>query len=232
MILVCRILLPALFLALLASAASAQQADDWQNKPWEQWTKKDAQRVLSESPWAKTEARSGPTVKINNNEIITADKIYTLRLRSALTVRRALLRLRQLDEKYDQMSDKKKSEFDEKNKALVECPACADNYIISLLPPSSADTRNVTLEKLRLYVRLTDDRGRSRELVHFNPTKVTGAEVVLFFPRLDEKNEALFTGASKKIIFTIETTALNLDAVLRRFEFDVSKIMTNGRVDF
>ena len=228
----CRIVLLLMTTLLLIATASAQQTDDWQNKPWEQWTKKDAQRVLNESPWAKTEARSGPTVNVTGNEIITASKIYTLRLRSSLTVRRALLRLRQLDEKYEQMNDKKKAEFDEKNKALIECPACADNYIVSLIPPPSADSRNVTLEKMRLFVQLMDERGRARQLVHFNPTIVTGQELVLFFPRLDEKNEPLLSTASKKVIFTIETTVINLDAVLRRFEFDVPKIIVNGQVEF
>lgn len=61
------------------------------------------------------------------NNTPTPDKVYVVRLRSALPIRQAILRLRQIKEKYDSMSDAKKAEFDEKNKALVECPACDEN---------------------------------------------------------------------------------------------------------
>jgi hypothetical protein len=226
-----RILLLSLAVLLFVTTASAQN-DDWQKKQYQQWTKKDAQKVLNDSPWAKTESQSGPTVNFGSGDVPTPEKVYTVRLRSSLPIRRALLRLRQIEEKYDQMSDKKKAEFDEKNKALVECPACADNYAVSLLPPAPADSRFVTLEKMKLYVRLLDDRGRSRELVHFNPTKVTGQEIVLFFPKLDEKGEPLLTPSSKKLIFTIDTSVLGLDVTIRRFEFDVSKMILDGKVEF
>jgi len=221
-----------MLLAALCHGAASSQTDDWQNKPYSQWTREDAKRVLSQSPWAQIVERSGNLVNTSAGEIFTPTKAYTLRLRSSLPIRHALLRLRQLDEKYDQLSDKKKTEFDEKNKALVECPACGDNYVVSLIPPPSGDARNVTLDKMKLFVQLLDERGRSRQLVHFIPTKVTGQEIVFFFPRLDEKGEPLLTSSSKKVILTIDTSVIGLDAVLWRFEFDVSKMSSNGKVDF
>ncbi len=226
-----RILTLSLATLLLVVTASAQN-NDWLNKPYKEWTKKEAQQVLNDSPWGKTESQSGPIVNFGTGDTPTPEKVYTARLRSSRPIRLALLRLRQIEEKYDQMNDKKKAEFDEKNKALIECPACADNYAISLMPPGPADARFVSQDKMKLYVRLLDDQGRSRELVHFNPTKVTGQEIVFFFPRLDEKGEPLLTPSSKKLIFTIDTSVLGLDATIRRFEFDVSKMILDGKVDF
>ncbi|HEX8162718.1 MAG TPA: hypothetical protein VF538_12675 [Pyrinomonadaceae bacterium] len=213
---------------IAAAAAGSAQKDEWQGKPYQQWTKKEAQQVLDDSPWAQTQVRSGPMIDGSR----TPDKIYTLRLRSALPVRQALLRMRQLNGKYDEMSDKKKAEFDEKSKALVECPACADNYVLSLFSPAQAEVTRLTLEKVKLYVRLMDERGRQRELVHFVPAKAPGDEIVFFFSKFDEKGEPLLTPASKSLVFTIDTSVLSMDTVIRRFEFDVSKMIRNGQVAF
>jgi hypothetical protein len=223
------ILLATLSLAaslIAATAAGSAQKDEWQSKPYQQWTKKEAQKMLADSPWAQTIGSGGGAMTQ------TPDKLYTLRLRSALPVRQALLRLRQLNEKYDEMSDKKKAEFDEKSKPLVDCPACVDNYVLSLYSPEPAQTRMLTLEKVKLYVRLMDERGRQRELVHFVPAKSPGDEIVFFFSKFDEKGEPLLTPASKSLVFTIDTSVLAMEAVIRRFDFDVSKMIMNGQVAF
>ena len=226
-----RIILCAAVAAALSAAAvttARAQKEGWQAKPYQQWTKEEVQRILTESPWAQTSAQSGQIV----GSSMSADKVYTLRLRSALPIRHALLRLRQLNDKYDSMSAEKKAEFDEKNKPLVECPACADNYVVSLVPPAQGDARRVSLDRMKLFVRLVDDRGRERQLVHFVPHKTTGQELVFFFPKFDDKGEPLVTPATKKVVFTIDTSVIGLDATTRRFEFDVSKMTAGGKVEF
>jgi hypothetical protein len=220
-------------LAVSAAVAASAQGEGWQGKPHQQWTKAEVEKVLKDSPWARTVMLSGPVVSVGSGEAGTSDKIYIAQLRSAMPVRRALLRLRQLNEKYDSMSDKKKAEFDEKNRPLVECPACAENYVVSLIPPTSAiNTRAVTVPGMKPYVRLLDDRGRRREIVHFTPAKGPGQEIIFFFPRLDERGEPLVTPESRKLVFTIDTTVLGLDSTITRFEFDVPKMIQNGKVEF
>lgn len=231
-----RLILPsalALAATLVCAAEARAQKEDWQGKPFREWTEKEARKVLSDSPWAKTVSSSGPMVNFGSTgPVPTPDKVYVVRLRSALPVRQAILRLRQIKEKYDAMSDSRKAEFDEKNRPLVDCPACADNYVVSLIPPRSADTRSPTTEKMKLYVQLMDDRGQRRELVHFVPTKATGEEVIFFFPRLDDKGQPLVTPSTRRLIFTIDTASVAMDAVIQRFEFDVSKIVEGGAVVF
>lgn len=226
------ILLAALAASAAAAPAAFAQKDDWQSKPYQQWTKGEVQKVLGDSAWARTVTQSGPLVSVGGNAAGTSDKVYVLQLRSALPLRHALLRLRQINEKYEAMSDKKKAEFDEKNRALIECPACADNYVVSLIPPATADARTLSLERMKTAVRLLDDRGRRRELVHFAPTKVAGQEIIFFFPRLDARGEPLLTPDSKKLVFTIDTSVLGLDATTLRFEFDVPKLVSQGKVAF
>ena len=225
-----RIILLVSLAALLLAATAAAQNDGWQGKPYQQWTKNDVTKVLEDSPWAQIVAETGPLG--TTGDLRTNSATYVVRLRSSLPIRQALLRHRQLGEKYDQMNEKKKAEFDEKNKPLVECPACADNYVIAFIPPGAADSRGLKLERTKLFVRLVDDRGRSRELVHLIAPKTAGQEVILFFPRFDEKGEPLITPATKKVIFTIDATVLGLGPSLRRFEFDVAKLTRDGRVDF
>jgi hypothetical protein len=209
--------------------------EGWRSKPFRQWAEKEARDLLSDSPWARTVASSGPMVNFGGGAeglTPTPGKVYVARLRSALPVRQAILRLRQIREKYDAMSEQEKARFDEKNRPLVDCPACADNYVLSLIPPRSAETRTPTTEKMKVYVQLMDDRGRRRELAHFVPSKATGEEVVFFFPRLDERGQPLVTPSSKRLVFTIDTSSIGMDAVIQRFEFDVSKMIEGGGVVF
>lgn len=220
----------ALAAALACAAGVSAQKEGWRGKPFREWTEKEARDLLSDSPWSRTVARSGPMVNFGAvaTNVPTPDKVYIARLRSALPVRQAILRLRQLKEKYDSLGDADKAKFDEKNRPLVECPACADNYVVSLIPPRAADTRSPTLDKMRLFVQLMDDRGQRRELVHFVPSKATGEEVVFFFPRLDERGQPLLTPSSKRLVFTIDTSSIGMDATIQRFEFDVSKMLDDG----
>jgi hypothetical protein len=232
----------ALLLAAVAAAAPAPPASAQggaSGKPFGQWTKSEAEQVLIESPWAQTVAPGGGAISLGGlNRVSTPDKALTIRLRSALPVRQAMLRLRQLHEKYDQMSDAKKAEFDQKNGPLMECPACADHYVVALLPPPGG---RVTLphallrtapEKVKLYVHLADERGTRREAVHYLPPKSQSGEAVFFFPRFDGKGAPLLTPASRKLVFTIGPEILEGETRLSRFEFDVSKMLVDGRVEF
>lgn len=220
--------------ALLLSAAPARaQKEDWQGKPYQQWTMKEVQKVLTDSPWSREHIRSAAAISSTSAGVM-ASKGYVIRLRSALPVRQGLLRLRQLREKYDSMSDGKKAEFDEKNKALIECPACEENYVVSLMPASDNDKLpeqlyKASLERVRPYVRLVNDRGQQRELVHFAPAK-SGSEVTFFFPKLDDKGAPLVTPDTKRLVLIVDPSALGGDATINRFEFDVSRMMVDGKL--
>src|SRR5262249_7860382 len=65
-------------------------------KPMEQWTQKEAENLLIDSPWAQT---LGGGVAADQ-QTLTGTTV-TIRLRSALPIRQALARLRQLKSKYD-----------------------------------------------------------------------------------------------------------------------------------
>ncbi len=223
----------------LSGPINAQQG--WQSKPYQQWIKDDIIKIASDSPWAQVQQAKPAT-----GEYVPTDYLpsVTIRLRSALPIRQALLRLKQLEAKYDKMSDKERSAFDAKMKGLLECPACGDNYVVTLGPPISQHQMknglgslvNTNLSLLQNRVYLANERGERRELIHFVAPKHDEDEAVFYFSRFNDKGNPLLTLESKKLFFIFEAQNLHtgdgLGLIPERFEFDVAKLVMNGKVEF
>src|SRR5258706_10680656 len=99
-------------ISIAASAAHAQSV--WSDKPFTQWSRSDAETVLNDSPWSSHQevrmqfekekqtaagsysgvsaaAAAGSQTEVMSD--LPVDFVFTLRLRSALPVRHALVRL-------------------------------------------------------------------------------------------------------------------------------------------
>ena len=233
-------------------------------KSFQQWSKQEVQNVLEQSPWApKQEVRlryadtarriAGGTVPSaaegaiintpsNNAEMGGAeapvDFQFTLRLRSAQTVRQALVRLKQLETNYDQMSLKDRAAFDNKYRGLLECPACEQNYVLTLSSESKqrpgADAvftvfKGGRLADLQRYVFIANSRGERRNLIHFVPPKAPGDDAVFYFPRFNDKGEPLLTNTDTELITNFTNNDVNMNT---NFRVNVSKLIVNGQVDF
>jgi hypothetical protein len=248
---------------LAADAASAQgQQQPW-SKPLAEWTREDAQKVLQESPWARRQTikvqqrKSGRIAGAPNpigpdgnpmplpTEANTAtsggaqapvDYTFTLRLRSALPVRRALARLMQLDAA--KLKEKERAAQEARIKGTLDCPACADNYVVTLSSrseesqgsdPVYAAFAGARIDDIKRFIYLANDRGDQRALVHFVPPRSPGEEAVFFFPRLDERGEPLLTPSSRKLIFNVTKVEVSTVA---NFQIDVADITDKGEVVF
>ena len=258
-----------LSLVLIAIAVSAATSILYSQevrplKPFQEWSKKEAEGVLEESPWAaKQEVRiryastarriAGGAVPSTSAGAITdttstsgemggaeapVDFVFTLRLRSAVIVRRALVRLKQLETNYDQMSKVERAAFDAKLKGLLECPACEQNYVVTLSSKSKqrpgADAiftafKGGRLADLQRYVFIANGRGDRRDLIHFVPPKAPGDEAIFYFPRFNEKGEVLLTPADTELITNFTNNDINMNT---NFKIDVSKLLVNGQIDF
>jgi len=243
-------------LAWLGLAAIALAQVELLKKPFLQWTKSEATKILNDSNWAITqEARidfgtqvrhiaGAPTTEAGhlaaemNGANVPIDYRVTLRLRSARPVRQALVRLKQLEAKYDSMNEKDRAAFDAKMKGLLDCPACAQNYVVTISCKSpnypGADAlyeglRGATLPALKPYVHLLNDRDEQRPLVYFVAPKAPGEEAVFYFPRFDDEDRQLITVANKKLFFRLSD---NNSKAITNFELDVSKLVVNGEVLF
>jgi hypothetical protein len=233
-------------------------------KPFQEWSKKEAERVLEESAWApKQEVRiryaatarriAGGAVPSSTEGGLSdttstsaemggaeapVDFQFTLRLRSAVIVRQALVRLKQLEANYDEMSKADRRAFDTKFKGLLECPACEQNYVVTLSSKSKqrpgadaifAAFKGGRLADLQRYVFIANGRGERRDLVHFVPPKAPGDEAIFYFPRFNEKGEALLTPADTELVTNFTNNDINMNT---NFRIDVSKLLVNGHVDF
>jgi hypothetical protein len=225
------------FILICLVASAAGQSGSPQT-PYQQWTLTEVEKLLSDSPWALTRAREQVRLVQSPGTPFDAGSV-TVRLRSALPVRQALVRLRQIRGKYDKMSESEKASFDNKQKVLLECPGCADNYVVSLSPPfdrpSGVPTtlREIAFATVKRHVQLANESGETRELVHFEPPKAQGAEAIFFFARFDDKGKPLLTPANKKLIVSIDPQIFRTNiSVPLKFEFDVSKMMLNDALLF
>ncbi len=182
----------ALLLAALATAHAARAQGELSKKPYTAWTKAEAESVLRDSPWARSQSvklrvasrsrrvAGAPVTNDGGGPALASqdlggaeapiDFTFTLRLRSALRVRQALVRLRQIEAGYDKMDAARRAAFDAdpKNKGLLECPACAENYVLTLsakskespgADPVYASLKGARLAELQRYVYVADERG-------------------------------------------------------------------------
>ena len=247
----------------LAGPAGAQE--DWLAKPYAEWSKGEAEKVLESSPWAVSQtvkiryagqsrhaagvgstgqgvvvfgaepALVQPGVNLGGAEA-PVDFVFTLRLRSAAPVRKALARLALLEA--GRLKGKERAALEAKAKGLAECPACADNYVLTLGSKSEqvpgADAvytiyGGARLDDIRRYVFIANERGERRPLVHFVPPKAPGDEATFFFPRLDERGAPLLTPDTRELIFNVTNNEVNAAA---NFRVAVSTLVRNGAVEF
>lgn len=214
-----------LILLLIGISYPAFSQDDWEKVSYQNWSKDEVKKILTNSPW----------VKVVNLEYRLGEETATIMLRSALPIRQALLRKRQIDSKYDKMSDTDKKKFDEKNKALLECPACSNYYVVSIFYDTFMLSNPNFVNDRKKYIYLLNDNGEKRELLNFTPqSKGNNYEAVFFFPRINEKGEPLLTGKSKKLIFRFDIRSEDGkgDFPFSKAEFDVSDFIKNGEVVF
>jgi hypothetical protein len=222
---------------------------------YRQWTKTDVIKLLSDSPWARTQTqrvrRRGQVRSIagqnedvlgeRRGELTSAEDAYeysfTMRMRSALPVRQAIVRLVQLDNNYDRMAPAERKALDAQTKELLDCKECADYYVVSVGFASANNSvtdliyqwfSGQTLPGIKGYVYLANERGGRRDLARFIPPKSPGEEVFFLFPRLDEKGQPLFTPEDKKLIFRMSDIKANS---VTNFSLDISKMVAGGKVE-
>ncbi|HEX7998549.1 MAG TPA: hypothetical protein VF528_09175 [Pyrinomonadaceae bacterium] len=211
----------------LATTIYAQKV--WEKKPYQQWSLSEVVQILSDSPWAQTQ------VKEEHDSFGTY--LITIRLRSALVVRQALVRQKQIHLNYDKFRPADKARFDAEVKEFLECPDCEKYYIITIgsmndLYPIRA-IKESSLDKLRPYVFLTNDKGERRDLVHFIPPKNKQGEAMFVFSRFDDQGKPLLTVDNKTFHFKIDEKVFEGQTPpLKKFTFEVSKLLQRGDIVF
>lgn len=241
------------FVLFIFSANTLIAQELWQ-KSAREWSSKDVEKILNDSPWAISQEvriryRGGLRQVAGTGNIVLGDMVesgtepptdftFTLRLRSGTPIRLALVRQKEIEENFDKLKGKERTEFIEKYRGLVECPACAQNYVLALTSKSKSNPGadavytafgGARLADLQRYIFLQNDNGEKRKLAHFAPPKAPGEEAIFFFPRFDEKGRALFTTENEYLIFNITKDEVN---VATNFKVRLKPLYNGNAVDF
>lgn len=222
--------------ALVPPAAQAQLG----GKPYQQLSAREAESLLSNSPWAQTQAG---LVSIGIRDPLTepVDTTVTVRLRSALPLRQALVRLNQLKEKYDQKNVNERAIIDARNRELLECPDCDGYYIVSITPgagsrtelPSFLSSSRTAFEVVKQNVVLENENHETRELAKFIGPKFSAGEAIFFFPRLDSRGNPLIGPTTRTVIISFDPRVFDWKkATVTKFKFNVAGMIIDGKVAF
>lgn len=224
----------AVCLCVLPSTVFAQKVPE---KPFQKWSKDEATKLLTDSPWVRTYQSSAGIASASQEQIRReqADqRLYrdtyggssartmapvpiVMRLHSGLPVRQAIVRLREIQAGYDKMEEAQRAEFDKTTAGMLNCTICQKFYVITITRFLDSSRQSVeegvfqrlTLDQLKGNMWLLNEKGERRELVQFNPPKNASDMAVLYFARLDDKGNPFLTPGSKKFEFVFEGTFLN-----------------------
>ena len=234
-------------------------------KPFQKWSEKEATNLLTDSPWVRTYQSSAGIAAASQAQVgreqsdqrlyrdtyggsssrIMAPIPVVMRLHSALPIRQALVRLRQIHAGYDKMDGTQRTEFDKTTAGLLNCAICQKFYVITMTRFLDSSRQSVEegvfqrfgFEQLKGNMWLLNEKGERRELVQFNPPKSASDMAVLYFSRLDDKGNPFLTAESKKFQFVFDGAFLNSATpyaawLPRHLEFASSKIIDMPKVVF
>jgi hypothetical protein len=238
-----------LCVVLALAAASAAAREFWEKTPFERWSKQEALRLLTDSPWAQTDIVAAedlladdPRVRLKLGEDRYSKSIFgkvinvtSVRLRSALPIRQAFVRQKRLAVGYEKLAAADRAAFDADVKEFLECAPCAKYYVVSVQSPLLNEARKrapdaYSPELFRERAYLTNDKGQWRPCVH---VRQENQEILFFFRRDGDDGKPLVTSDNKTFLFTM-TGAVSDEKLSpgSYWEFKVSKLTHKGEIIF
>ena len=232
--------LPILF-AILSLTASAQ----WEKKPYTDWSEKDAQKVLNDSPWGKTQVfstpgemfrsptsgRQGTTTRTDPNPAQALHLSFRVRFLSARPIRQAYSRLIELRQKGG-MNEQAAGQL----KQFVSCGFL--EYVIITVTCDSQEAGSNTQQanallssrgtaELKNNTFLETKGGQRVFLQEFQPPKQDGIGARFIFPRLVD-GKPFITPEAEEIHFVSELSSnYKLD---RRYK--IKEMMFDGKLEY
>ena len=217
---------------LLVGAGLLWAAEPWKVKPYTEWTQKDVERVVQDSPWAHVVemlGTSGPgegaiarsevsgTKPMSDTAGPQVQAKYLVQWASALTMRQAQVRSAQLAGREDA----------ENSRAMLA--AAPPSYILSVLGSNMSAFEGMKEEgiKAATYLELKSNKTRvSPDQVQFFRPGGRLAQVFIFFPR-EAEGKPVIGPAESKVEFHCRVGKSDVEAT-----FDLRKMVTrDGKPD-
>ncbi|SRR6266404_2348970 len=230
---------------LLTYLALAQSKDFWEKKDYRQWTDKECHKLLEDSPWASTYTMSQiffdrVATDTTDRERQQNPKIeYKIQIRSALPIKRGIVRLSQINAKYDQMTEDQRKAFDQNAEKFL-AGRNPDSVVIHVTYSASAqlDDRDLThywhtqtTESLKNFTYLIGGGSSRVPLSAFRPGAGEAHEFQFIFPR--EYNGRPVIGPGDKLL-GLEFNHPEIRGPKARvlIQFKVEKMTSQGTVNY
>ena len=238
-----QLLVPGLpiLLAMLSFTAFAQ----WDKKPYTDWSEKDAQKVLNDSPWGKTQVfstpgemfrsptsgRQGTTTRTDPNPAQALHLSFRVRFLSARPIRQAYSRLIELKQKggmneqaAGQLKQFVSGEFLE---YVIITVTCDSQEAGSNTQQANALLSSRGTAELKNSTFLETKGGQRVFLQEFQPPKQDGIGARFIFPRLVD-GKPFITPEAEEIHFVSELSSnYKLD---RRYK--IKEMMFDGKLEY
>ena len=216
--------------------------DFWETTAFVQWSQKDCQKMLDDSPWVKelalVSAFGGGGGAATDSQAPYIK--YKIQLRSAAPVRQAIVRQRQIEEKYDSLPDDKKQAFDQSVESFLLGPGSEFVVVQVSFSTNNRDYlrdlnrhwETQTTELLRNSVFLSVPKGEKVPLARFVPGASVSQEFQFVFPREVNGREILKPG-DKAIQLEFAYPVVGSLGDGRGFlEFKTDKMKINNEVSY
>jgi hypothetical protein len=229
---------------LMTGIAPGQGSEFWHKKEYRQWSEKECNKLLDDSPWAKKYTLSriyidplqrdtGDRERVSNPEIK-----YVVQLRSARPIRQALVRQSQIAQNYDKLPADQQQQFDTKAEEFLSArfPDTVIVYVSYTTNVQNYDRELArhwqlqTTERLRNFVFLIGPKGDKVPLLRYTPAHGGGREFQFAFPReFDGRPVLTAQDKSLKLEFPHPPIGELGDARVL-VEFKVDKMVMQGEV--
>jgi hypothetical protein len=234
-------ILKLVLLLLLASVAAAQSKGYWEKKDYRQWTEKECRKLLEDSPWANLYSLSQVFIDTIQTDSTSRERQpnpsieYRVQIRSATPVRQALVRLSQINAKYDAMTPDARQAFDQSTEKFL---AAGNSNLIVMHVSYTASVQNDdrelarywhsrTTETLKNFVFLIGGGGVKVPLSSYRPGESAARELQFVFPR-DYNGRPVIGSGDKTLMLEFDHPNIRGTGTRVLVEFKIEKMMIQG----
>ncbi len=231
---------PVVMFLIICLMAAGSVVGQKKLKPWTEWSKEDAQKVLKDSPWAHQQVDqdfieanplkpnsidSSTDARLKANEGMT----YNIRFFSARPVRQAFVRLIQLQRKdlAPDMMTRLNTFAEAPSEDSIIVAVVVENPDANLLGKAMQIVRNATAVKLKngTYLERTD--GKRVFIEEYTPPGSDGFGARFIFPRMLDGKPFLSEDATMIRFVSDMDSSIKLN-----MKYKVKDMMLDGKIEY
>ncbi len=227
-----------LLAAILIVGLSLALGQVWVKKDYKEWGAKDCEKVLTNSPWAKTQKYYGSGLG-SAGEGGQAYTQFIAQLYSALPVRHAMVRQQLIAAKYDSLPAEKKQEID-KSAEKVLAADYSDKVVLKVLYETNLSAAMLdlvrswdsqTIANFQNTAFLIGSKGAKVAAVGYQP--VGDQYFLLTFPRVTSDGKPILSVEDKNLIVQFEYKPVRgMGDGKAQFEFKVKDMIYAGQIAY